>query len=434
MRIGLLLAGLTVALTLSGVAAARPAPVTWCGADEVTADRVPNLDVSSTAQIRLVYATPSDGPDNFLADASGIATDGAWIDQWWQGQDPTRTPRFDRYPFAGCTSPFGALDIGFVRLPHPGSYYASADDPGELLDLDLQNTVAGTEKTIVYYDGPERNRLICGETGYLSETRGGQYGIAYVFLGSECGLAPGSGPSAEVAAHELLHNLGAVPDAAPHECPDSASHVCDSTTDVLYPFLSDGSTLDGVVLDFGRDDYYGHSGAWWDVQDSMWLTHLPQFPITLSIAGSGTLAAIANSAVLPCTAGCSVSLDNGIAVTITARPAPGQRLEAWSGACAGTAPTCTVTMTQAMSATAAFVPTTMRVAVAVRGKGTVTSSPAGIRCPGTCTRVFSGIAAVHLVARPAAGWRFAGWSGACRGTHACRVSGRAGVGARFVRK
>jgi hypothetical protein len=93
------------------------AAVAWCGGDEVTTNRLPEVEVSSPNQIHVVYATPSDGPDNFGALAPSIASDVAAIDAWWQGQDSTRTPRWDLYAFPGCTSRFGQLDIGFVRLP-----------------------------------------------------------------------------------------------------------------------------------------------------------------------------------------------------------------------------------------------------------------------------------------------------------------------------
>ena len=63
------------------------------------------------------------GPVNFAADAPLIAADVGAIDAWWRGQDPTRAPRWDLYPFAGCAPGFGQLDISFVRLESPGSAY-----------------------------------------------------------------------------------------------------------------------------------------------------------------------------------------------------------------------------------------------------------------------------------------------------------------------
>ena len=56
------------------------------------------------------------------------------------------------------------------------------------------------------------------------------------------------------------------------------------------------------------------------------------------------------------------------------------------------------------------------------GAGTVTSSPAGINCPGTCTASFSKGAAVVLTATPDSGNTFAGWSGACTGSGKCSVT------------
>src|SRR6266508_1130461 len=76
-----------------------------------------------------------------------------------------------------------------------------------------------------------------------------------------------------VAAHELLHLLGAVPEGAPHGCPDAHAHDCDRESDVMRSGgFSD--SLSDYLLDAGRDDYYGHSGAWWDVQDSPFLARL----------------------------------------------------------------------------------------------------------------------------------------------------------------
>lgn len=432
MRLALLVS--VLALAAPAVAQAQPAPVTWCGTDEVTANRVPDLEVSSAEQVRFLYAVPVDAPDNFQAMASGIASDAAWIDAWWQTQDPTRTPRFDRYPFPGCTSKFGQLDIGFVRLPNPAAYYFVSQTPSLRLDRDFQQLFPVSDKTIVYFDSPIRDKQVCGETDYLSETRGGAQGIVYVYPQSGCNLgAVGSGGTAVVAAHELLHNLGAVPDGAPHECPTSASHVCDSTNDIMYPYITDGSTLDSVRLDVGNDDYYAHPNSWWDVQDSGWLSHLPQLPLSLAVSGRGSLVARAGGVRLACTTGCSqLALDTGTQVSVTAVPAAGYAFSGWSGACAGTARSCTIAVGAETQATAAFVKAALRVTVAVRGSGRVTSSPAGLACAGTCTKVFASTS-VKLSAKPAAGWRFAGWSGACSGKGGCTVTKPGTVRATFSR-
>ena len=62
------------------------------------------------------------------------------------------------------------------------------------------------------------------------------------------------------------------------------------------------------------------------------------------------------------------------------------------------------------------------------GSGTVTSSPSGINCGGTCSRDFSNGTTVTLTATPAAGSVFAGWSGgACSGTGTCTTTIRSNV-------
>jgi hypothetical protein len=68
------------------------------------------------------------------------------------------------------------------------------------------------------------------------------------------------------------------------------------------------------------------------------------------------------------------------------------------------------------------------------GQGTVTSSPAGIACPGACKAELNAGAVITMTATPAAGSAFAGWSGACTGTGPCQVTLTAplGVNAEFV--
>ena len=76
-----------------------------------------------------------------------------------------------------------------------------------------------------------------------------------------------------------------------------------------------------------------------------------------------------------------------------------------------------------------YVATTQPVSVTVSGPGTVTSSPAGIECPGSCTGMFQ--RAVTLTAAPSAGAMFKGWTGACSGTTTCVVTGEGSAAASF---
>ncbi len=149
---------------------------------------MPNLQVSSAHQIRVVYAIPSDGVDNFAQDASPIATDIAAMDEWWRGQDPTRTPRFDLYPFPGCTTTFGDLDLAFVRTPSPGANYVNPYGVNlTALAVDIGASTSQAVKTLVYYDGPVVDPNVCG-TSFTNEMSGGPSGI--VVRLSPVGLLP----------------------------------------------------------------------------------------------------------------------------------------------------------------------------------------------------------------------------------------------------
>ena len=210
-------------------------------------------------------------------------------------------------------------------------------------------------KTLVYYDGPVVDPGVCG-VSFTSPFNGGSpAGFAFVFLRATCYTDLGQGGGiARVTAHELIHDLGAVSHDAPNECtPPNDGHVCDTSSDVMYPYTYDGETLDTAVLDAGRDDYYGHSGTWWDVQDSPWLTHLPQFSLAATARGRGKVAGVPGTPA--CAPGCSAILDNGLAVRLVARPAVGAVFLRWRGACTGTG-ACRITMNGPRSATALFGP------------------------------------------------------------------------------
>lgn len=56
------------------------------------------------------------------------------------------------------------------------------------------------------------------------------------------------------------------------------------------------------------------------------------------------------------------------------------------------------------------------------GSGTITSSPAGITCPGTCSMQVPKGTLVSFFPNPATGSTFNGWSGACQGLTGCSVT------------
>ncbi len=56
------------------------------------------------------------------------------------------------------------------------------------------------------------------------------------------------------------------------------------------------------------------------------------------------------------------------------------------------------------------------------GQGTITSSPAGINCPTTCSANFNQGTQVTLTATAGTNYYFGGWSGSCTGTSTCVVT------------
>jgi Divergent InlB B-repeat domain len=431
-----LVAVAAVAASLWSVAPAPAAvaPIRWCGGDRAETDRMP--DRAGGPQIHVAYVVPADAPDRFAELTSALATDVAAIDAWWRREDPTRAPRFDLFDFPGCDSRFGRLDITSARIPDSGASLLSADDRHSVIAARLSEFPFGlddpTKKYLVFYDGdasgPEAN--VCG-TGGGAPTAGGAASMAIIYLRSDCGLDPGAGRlSASVAAHELIHTLGALAFGVPDTCTDDPGHPCDDPRDILYPFLQD-KPLDETLLDVGRNHYYAHGGSWFDLQESLWLLKAhEQTLLGLTVGGTGVVRVNRTD----CAVSCETEWDAGALVRLVAEPADGTVFRGWTGACAGRVLVCDVTMAATAAASASFA-RAVRLVVAVRGRGVVTGPE--LRCPARCTVDVAAGDRVTLRARAASGWRFVRWSGACstsRPACAVRVSAARRVQAVFARR
>lgn len=435
MRLLALAAASLVAAVLAPQAAAEIAPVRWCGNDRAQTDRV--RDFVAGSQIHVVYAIPADGEDRFDALASPLATDVAAIDAWWRAADPTRAPRFDLFTFPNCESRAGLLDLSFVRLPQPtGAFAASAGRFENLADALSESPFDFDElekKYLVFYDGVVNADNICG-TASGAPNLGGAFSFAIIYVRSTCGAAVGNGRgNAYVAAHELLHMLGALDDRTPNECDSSRGHVCDSDRDVLWPFY-EFDDLALATLDVGRNDYYAHAGPWFDVQDSRWLLNpAAQFPVRIRVVGNGIVGTEPDGQ--GCTNDCVTEWEAGDSIQIAADPAPGFGFVGWGGACAGTPePSCLLDVRGPTEVVATFrrlVP----LRVAISGRGSVAVGAAV--CARSCSvREVEG-RRVTLRARPAAGWRFVRWSAGCRGsrpTCTVRMDAARRVAAVFARR
>ena len=140
--------------------------------------------------------------------------------------------------------------------------------------------------------------------------------------------------------------------------------------------------------------------------------------------GNGSVAS-SDKKVLNCGNSCSAFALKGTAVTLTANPASGTVFAGWSGACAGTSPTCTVTVDGPVQVGAAFLGQ-YTLSLSRSNSGTVTGAPSGndrrLDCGSNCSAKFTEGTTVTLTATPAAGKQFLNWTGACTGTApTCKV-------------
>ncbi|APV50548.1 hypothetical protein BWI17_13110 [Betaproteobacteria bacterium GR16-43] len=150
-----------------------------------------------------------------------------------------------------------------------------------------------------------------------------------------------------------------------------------------------------------------------DGNKSVLATFAQGAPLLVNVSGPGRVTS--NPAGIDCSPTCAKTFPIGTVVTFTATPDAGQIFVGWSGACNGTAPTCTVTLNAFTSVNAAFAAAQPIVATGVFGGGRVVSTPAGIDCHDpACSTMFPFGTAITLQAVPDAGMAFDHWDGDCQ--------------------
>jgi hypothetical protein len=158
-------------------------------------------------------------------------------------------------------------------------------------------------------------------------------------------------------------------------------------------------------------------------------------PLDATVAGNGAGNITSSPSLISCASGtCSAQIFPYTGITLYHNQSTGTTFSGWGGDCAGTG-SCVLTMSAPHSVTATFTLNSYTVTTSRSGSGSITSSPAGINCPGTCSAGFLYGTSVTLTATPDAGNAFTGWSGAtCSGSGPCTftVDNNKSVTATFV--
>jgi hypothetical protein len=139
-----------------------------------------------------------------------------------------------------------------------------------------------------------------------------------------------------------------------------------------------------------------------------------EYQLKVGKAGSGAGKVTSSPAGIDCGSTCTANFNTGTLVTLSGAPEAGSQAVAWTGCGSVDAENkCLVTMSAAKAVTATFNLTSHQLTVSKigSGTGTVTSSPVGINCGGTCTASFTHNTAVTLTGAAGLHSEAVKWSG-----------------------
>lgn len=199
-------------------------------------------------QVHVVYAVPSDAEDGNLDRYGDIERSLEAIQRWLEGETGQRL---------SLDTAGGRLDVTFLRLSFTAQ---EGEERGDALFQDLEGAIRDR-----FGASPDRAYAVyyAGRSGDLCGTAAAEGRVAVAFVHPE-GCSPRAvGADRETAStyeavmvHQLLHVFGAVPECASDRLETSA-HVGTSAEDLMYAG-PEWSGHDEVVIDAGRDDYFGH--------------------------------------------------------------------------------------------------------------------------------------------------------------------------------
>ena len=148
-----------------------------------------------------------------------------------------------------------------------------------------------------------------------------------------------------------------------------------------------------------------------------WIESTDVVDLSVTVTGSGRVEGGGVTCHGP--GSCTEQESTNSTVVLKATPDDGFMFTGWSGtSCSGTSDECNLTMDVARSVTATFAPLP-KLTVTVDGNGNVSGGAGAINCGNggvICSANFALNATVTLIASPATGATFTGWTGACGGS------------------
>jgi hypothetical protein len=270
-------------------------PEQWCGVERTTDDTVNAAFELSQPQFKVVYAYPSDRPNNFAAWRDAIQANVSLIGRFMGAQSGgRRAPRIDM----GTSCGLDYVDIQVVPLPLERIHYEDDFDRLEAA-VRAQFTHAADHRrnVVVFADGlsslPPGHWWGLGSS-WLDDSHGAgnisNHGDLFSALwipdGEPVPAAGADGWWPEGMLHEMTHNLGAVQDSAPSStlnghCTDGFDVMCYADGGPVPYVPGVCAEIEGVmtqVYDCGNDDYFNvapPAGSYlatkWNVYDNAYL-------------------------------------------------------------------------------------------------------------------------------------------------------------------
>jgi len=152
--------------------------------------------------------------------------------------------------------------------------------------------------------------------------------------------------------------------------------------------------------------------------------------VTVSVNGTSSAGAItSNVSGINCPNECLLAYSEGTSITLTANDIADMDFQGWGDDCLGSGSNnaCSLSMDSDKIVTATYTPSlTYQLNISINGvsgiSNVITSNPATINCPDTCSVYLKQNSSISLTANTLSGFVFTGWGGVCSDANAiCEV-------------